>query len=133
MQPFGNTLVTMTLTGAQLERVLEAQWRRDGERVLFLQPSRGFTYAWSAERPPGARVVPGSMRIDGRPVRADARYRVTVNSFLAEGGDGFRIFREGRDRVGGPLDVDALAEFIRTRSNDARLEPDAQPRIRREP
>lgn len=133
MQPFGNTLVTMTLTGAQLERVLEAQWRRDGERVLFLQPSSGFTYAWSAERPLGARVVPGSMRIDGRPVRADARYRVTVNSFLAEGGDGFRIFREGRDRVGGPLDVDALAEFIRTRSNDARLEPDAQPRIRREP
>lgn len=133
MQPFGNTLVTMTLTGAQLERIIEAQWRRDGERVLFLQPSIGFTYAWSAERPHGARIVPGSLQLDGRPVRPDDRYRITVNSFLAAGGDGFRHFREGRDRVGGPLDIDALAEFIRARSVDAPLAPDPQPRIRRQP
>lgn len=133
MQPFGNTLVTMTLTGAQLERIVEAQWRRDGERVLFLQPSIGFTYAWSAERPHGARIVPGSMQLDGGPVRPDDRYRITVNSFLAAGGDGFRLFREGRDRVGGPLDIDALAEFIRSRSADAPLAPDPQPRIRRQP
>lgn len=133
MQPFGNTLVTMTLTGAQLERIIEAQWRRDGERVLFLQPSAGFGYAWSADGRRGARIVPGSMQLDGRPVRPDDRYRITVNSFLAAGGDGFRLFREGRDRVGGPLDIDALAEFIRTRSADAPLAPDPQARIRRQP
>lgn len=133
MQPFGNTLVTMTLTGAQLERVLEAQWRRDGERVLFLQPSAGFTYAWTDRGQRGARIVRGSMQLDGRPVRSEERYRVTVNSFLAAGGDGFRVFREGRDRVGGPLDIDALAEFIRARSADAPLAPDPQPRIRRQP
>lgn len=133
MQPFGNTLVTMTLTGAQLERIIEAQWRRDGERVLFLQPSIGFTYAWSAERQHGARIVPGSLQLHGRPVRPDDHYRITVNSFLAAGGDGFRHFREGRDRVGGPLDIDALAEFIRARSADAPLAPDPQPRIRRQP
>lgn len=133
MQPFGNTLVTMTLTGAQLERIIEAQWRPDGERVRFLQPSAGFTYAWSAGRRRGARIVPGSIRLDGRPIRPDDRYRVTVNSFLAAGGDGFRLFREGRDRVGGPLDIDALAEFIRTRSVDAPLAPDPQPRILGQP
>ncbi len=133
MQPFGNTLVTMTLTGAQLERIIEAQWRRDGERVLFLQPSVGFTYAWGADRPHGARIVPGSMRIDDRQVRPDGRYRVTVNSFLAAGGDGFRLFREGRDRVGGPLDIEALAAFIRARSADAPLAPDPRPRVRRQP
>jgi len=133
MQPFGNTLVTMTLTGAQLERILEAQWRRDADRVLFLQPSAGFTYAWSARGKRGARIVRGSMQLDGRPIRAEDRYRVTVNSFLAAGGDGFRVFREGRERVGGPLDIDALVEFIRARSADAPLAPDPQPRIHRQP
>ncbi|MFZ5541530.1 MAG: bifunctional metallophosphatase/5'-nucleotidase [Pseudomonadota bacterium] len=133
MQPFGNTLVTMTLTGAQIAAILEAQWRRDGKRVLFLQPSKGFTYAWRADGTRGARILPGSMQLDGRPLRPDERYRVTVNSFLAAGGDGFRLFREGRDRVGGPLDIDALADFIRARSADAPLAPDPQPRIRRQP
>ncbi len=133
MQPFGNTLVTMTLTGAQLERILEAQWRRDSERVVFLQPSAGFTYAWSAQGARGAHIVRGSMQLDGRPIAPNDRLRVTVNSFLAAGGDGFVLFREGRDRVGGPLDIDALAEFIRARSADAPLAPDPQPRIRRLP
>ncbi len=133
MQPFGNTLVTMTLTGAQIERILEAQWRSDGERVRFLQPSAGFVYAWSDHGGPGARVVPGSLQLDGRPIRPQDRLRVTVNSFLAAGGDGFRVFREGRERVGGPLDIDALAEFIRTQSAAAPLAPDPEPRIRRQP
>ncbi|MCX8113869.1 MAG: bifunctional metallophosphatase/5'-nucleotidase [Burkholderiaceae bacterium] len=132
MQPFGNTLVTMTLTGAQIEAILEAQWRRDGERVLFLQPSEGFTYAWRADGERGARIVKGSLMLDGRPIRPDDRFRVTVNSFLAAGGDGFRLFREGRARVGGPLDIDALADFVRSRSADAPLAPDPQPRIRRQ-
>jgi 5'-nucleotidase len=133
MQPFGNTLVTMTLTGAQIEAILEAQWRRDGERVLFLQPSEGFTYAWRADGERGARIVKGSIKLDGRPIGPDDRFRVTVNSFLAAGGDGFRVFREGRDRVGGPLDIDALADFVRSRSADAPLAPDPQPRIHRQP
>jgi len=133
MQPFGNTLVTMTLTGAQIETILEAQWRRDGERVLFLQPSEGFTYAWRADGERGARIVKGSLKLDGRPIRPDDRFRVTVNSFLAAGGDGFRVFREGRDRVGGPLDIDALADFVRSRSADAPLAPAPQLRIHRQP
>ena len=35
-------------------------------------------------------------------------YRVTVNSFLADGGDGFTILRDGTDRVGGGVDLDAF-------------------------
>ncbi|MFN3566936.1 MAG: 5'-nucleotidase C-terminal domain-containing protein, partial [Burkholderiaceae bacterium] len=90
-------------------------------------------YAWRSDGARGARIVPGSMQLDGRPIRPDERYRITVNSFLAAGGDGFRLFREGRDRIGGPLDIDALADFIRTGSADSPLAPDPQPRIRRQP
>jgi 5'-nucleotidase len=71
------------------------------------------------------------MRLDGRtPGPADA-VRVTVNSFLAAGGDGFRVLREGRDRVGGPLDLDAFTDYLRTESATRPLAPTTPPRIRR--
>jgi 5'-nucleotidase len=37
---------------------------------------------------------------------------VTVNSFLAEGGDGFDVLTEGTDRKGGGQDVDALIAYL---------------------
>jgi 5'-nucleotidase len=110
-QPFGNTLVTVTLTGAQLLEVLEQQWM--GSRPRILQPSANLHYSWSESAALGARVVPGSVRIDGRPVEATGRYRVTVNSFLAAGGDGFEAFTRGAERVGGPPDADALVDYLR--------------------
>ncbi len=110
-QPFGNTLVAMTLTGEQVLRVLETQWRSASDRVRVLQVA-GIAYAWDASRPRGRRVVRESVRVDGRPLDARAAYRVAVNSYLAEGGDGFAVFTEGTDRVGGPLDVEALERHI---------------------
>lgn len=129
MQPFGNSLVTLTLTGAQLRSLLEHQWSRRNERVRFLQPSRGFSYAWHADRPWGERVDPDSMRIDGRRIDPQSRVRVTVNSFLAAGGDGFGVLRDATDAIGGPLDVDALADYLRQASAAAPLAPDRRPRI----
>ncbi len=54
-----------------------------------------------------------------------------MNSFLADGGDGFRALREGRNRVGGPLDLDAFTEYLRTESATRPLAPTTPPRIRR--
>jgi 5'-nucleotidase len=112
VQPFANALVTMTLSGAQVLQLLEQQWadRNDGGRVL--QVSQGFGYVWDAARPPGRRVVPGSARLDGRPLDPAAAYRVTVNSYLADGGDRFPVLRQGTQRVTGPRDVDALEGFV---------------------
>jgi 5'-nucleotidase len=131
-QPFGNTLVTLTLTGAQLKQVLEQQWSATRpERARMLQPSRGFSYAWIASAPHGNRIIAESMRLDGRAIELVQSYRVTVNNFLADGGDGFRALREGTDKVGGPVDVDALTEYLRTTSSARPLAPDRAPRIRR--
>ncbi|MGH2819456.1 MAG: bifunctional metallophosphatase/5'-nucleotidase [Actinomycetota bacterium] len=110
VQPFGNSLVTMTLTGAQIERVLEQQFR-SGSQVI-LQVSRGFTYTWDAAGPVGDRVDPSTIETDGVTVDPNASYRVTVNNFLADGGDGFSVLREGTDRVGGPVDLDALEAYF---------------------
>lgn len=81
----------------------------------MLQVSQGLGYAWDAARPPGQRVVEDSLRLNGRPLAADARVRVTVNSFMAEGGDRFSVLREGSDRQTGASDLDALEAYLKTR------------------
>ena len=72
----------------------------------------GFTYSWDGGKAPGERVDPASLQLNGQPIEPDAAYRVTVNSFLADGGDGFSVLKEGVDRVTGPYDVNALAEYF---------------------
>ncbi|HEX8436459.1 bifunctional metallophosphatase/5'-nucleotidase [Archangium sp.] len=114
LQPFGNALVTMTLTGAQLRTLLEQQW--EGSHARVLQPSRGFSYTWKASAPLGQRVDPASPRLNGQPIDPAGRYRVTVNSFLASGGDGFRVLAEGTERRGGMVDVDALEAWLKSHS-----------------
>ena len=127
MQPFGNSLVVMTLTGEQLKALLEAQQRSATGQPTLLQPSEGFTYTWQSDAPRGERVR--DMRLLGEPVRADAAYRVTVNSFLAEGGDGFAILTAGTDRKGGGQDLDALTAYLAARERA----PVPSPRITRLP
>ncbi len=94
VQPFYNNLVTLSLTGAQILQVLEQQWLNQA-RPRILQVSKGFAYTWDSAKPAGQRVVPGSVTLDGKPLEATATYRVTVNSFLADGGDGFRHLQAG--------------------------------------
>jgi 5'-nucleotidase len=121
VQPFGNRLVTMTLSGAQIQSLLDMQL----ELGRLLQVSKGFTYRLVMLQP-GARpgVESGSIRIGGKPLDAKRKYRVTVNSFLAGGGDRFSVLREGTDRKEGPLDIEALAAYLSKVSSPAKpLEP----------
>ena len=128
-QPFGNSLVTMTLTGAELRQLLEQQWSATRERARILQPSAGLRYRWDDRRPIGNRV--DGIELNRRPLQPEDRVRVSVNSFLAAGGDGFRVLRDGRERVGGPLDIDAFTQFLRAESAAGPLAPDLTPRIQR--
>ncbi|TSC29359.1 bifunctional UDP-sugar hydrolase/5'-nucleotidase [Corallococcus sp. Z5C101001] len=118
VQPFGNSLVTLTLTGAQIERLLEQQWP-NASTTRILHPSAGFTYAFSASAPPGSKVDPASIRLNGTTVDPAANYRVTVNSFLAPGGDGFSVLTEGKAPLGGAVDTDALEAYLAARSTEA--------------
>ncbi len=113
IQPFYNNLVTMTLTGAQVLTLLEQQWKGQDERGRIMQVSKGFSYAWDAKRAVGERVVPGSVKLNGQPLDPAASYRVTVNGFMASGGDNFVILKQGKDVRTGIMDVDALEAFVR--------------------
>ena len=117
MQPFSNTLVVKTMTGAQIKALLEQQFDNGGVgRTRILQVSSGFTYSYNASRPAGSRVDAASIKINGTTVAPEARYRVTMNSFLAFGGDNFTVFNQGTDQLGGEVDVDALVAYFAANS-----------------
>ena len=111
VQPFANSLVALSLTGQQIKDVLEQQWTgANSSRARILQPSRGFTYSWDNAVAAGNRVT--NMRLDGNAINLTATYRLTVNSFLADGGDGFTTLLAGSNRLGGAQDIDALISFL---------------------
>jgi len=115
VQPFANILQTITLTGAQLDAVLEQQQKSADVQPTWLQVSSTLNYTWTTSAAPGSKV--SDITIDGQPVDPAASYRVTVNNFLAAGGDGFSVFAEGTDLAGGPIDLDAFVEYLEDNPN----------------
>lgn len=121
-QPFRNRLVTMTLTGSQLKDMLEQQWL-DPKRPRILQVSNGFSYTWDAAKPFGERVMADKMTLNGRPIEAGSGYRVTLNDYLAVGGDGFAVAKQGTSPQYGGYDADALFAFFRAHGPIGPLPP----------
>jgi len=109
VQPFGNVLVTETLTGAQLKAVLE-QGLDDNGPNQGLAPSANVRFTVDLRRPVGSRVT--GLLVAGKPVEDGARYRVTVNNFLALGGDTFTMLADKPDAVIGMTDLDAMRAWI---------------------
>ncbi|MEU1686159.1 bifunctional metallophosphatase/5'-nucleotidase [Micromonospora sp. NPDC005707] len=120
VQPFANNLVTLDLTGAQLYCMLEQQFTT--AKVLYASSTVHYvvdvngTTAPAASPCTGTRVVRGSLTINGTPVTDTATYRVTVNNFLAGGGDGFSVLTGGTNAVTGLIDLDAFTAYLTEKS-----------------
>jgi 5'-nucleotidase len=115
VQPFNNLVATLTLTGQQIKNVLEQQFVGFGGQTVqrILQPSATFTYTYTVSAAPGSKV--SNMKLNGVDIDLAASYRVTMNDFLANGGDGFTNFTAGTDRATAPgFDVDALVAYLGT-------------------
>ena len=108
------------LTGAQIEHILEQQSpstrrRRPADvarQFQILQPSAGFTYTWNGTGPAGKRVDPATITLNGYAIDPPATYRVTMNNFLATGGDDFPALTLGTNVVAGPDDLIALVDYL---------------------
>jgi 5'-nucleotidase len=112
VQPFANTLVNMDLTGAQLKTVLEQQWQPTGAARPFLRLgiSEGFTYTYDPAAPAGSHIT--QMWLDGVAIEPTGTYSVTVNSFLATGGDNFaELARGANKRDTGQVDLEAMVDY----------------------
>ena len=122
VQPFGNSLVTKTFTGQQIYDLLEQQWGADQAYARILQVSEGFSYQHTFDTTPasfaaqkgGSHVCDGSVKLHGVAIDKLASYRVTMNSFLASGGDNFTVFSQGNAQLGGALDLDAMQQYFAT-------------------
>lgn len=126
VQPFGNSLVTLTLTAKDLKDVLEEQFAgchgQSATATRFMLPSAGFKYTWDGSKACDARIsnvtltsASGTETIvdaNGVVVNPAKTYRVTVNNFMADGGDGYSTFLKGTDRLGGAQDIDALVSYM---------------------
>ena len=113
VQPFGNSLVTKTMTGDEIHRVLEQQFGGCGGQTApkTLQISSTLKY----ESIPGAATCAakvGRIWVSGVLVNSTDTFRVTMNNFIATGGDGFTVFNEGTDALGGAQDIDALKDYF---------------------
>jgi len=114
-QPFRNQLVTLTLTGMQIKDLLEQQWL-DPKRPRILQVSKGFYYEWDAAKLYGEHVVADRMSLNGQQIDPATSYRVTVNNYLALGGDGFAVLKQGTAPRFGIYDIDALYAYFQANS-----------------
>ena len=118
VQPFSNILTTMTLTGAQIDTVLEQQFTVNSgssignARTTILQVSDGFTYTWDASAPGGSKVDPSSIKLNGVTLNPASSYTFTVNNFLATGGDDFPALTLGTNLITGADDLVALEAYL---------------------
>jgi 5'-nucleotidase len=113
LQPFGNSLVVLEMSGADLRRLLEQQFSDATPATVkqsVLIPSDGFTFSFDRSKPIGQRVT--AMALRGQPIDPAASYRVTVNNFLASGGDGFSVLSTARPVADAGPDLDALEAWI---------------------
>jgi 5'-nucleotidase len=115
VQPFGNSLVTKTMTGDMIRRLLQQQFQNCGGTAplegRILQISSSFKY----EQIPAAAACTdkiGKMWVNDAEVTPTDSFRVTMNNFLASGGDGFTVFKEGTSALGGAQDIDAFVQYF---------------------
>lgn len=120
--PFVNNLWTTTLTGAQFKTLLEQQWQTkvDGTPItdrpyLALGVSKNVSFTYDPSRPLGDRIT--SIVVNSGPIDPAKDYRVGTFSFLATGGDNFRIFKDGKNtKDSGLIDRDGWFDYIKKNS-----------------
>jgi 5'-nucleotidase len=114
VQPFANTLVTETLTGAQLKKVLEEQWQPSGASRPFLKlgVSKALTYTYDPTAAAGSRIT--HVFLNGTEVKDADTHKVVVNSFLASGGDNFTTLGLGSGKAdSGKIDLQSMVDYFK--------------------
>ncbi|HEY3781116.1 MAG TPA: bifunctional metallophosphatase/5'-nucleotidase [Fimbriimonadaceae bacterium] len=125
VQPFGNTLVEMDLTGDQLKQVLEYSIDATaGGKGRCVQVSKGFHFTFDTSKPEGSRLTGADL--NGTPLDGATTYKVMLNNFCANGGDGFTMLASstGKRLDTGMIDIDAFVDYLKNHTSA----PDDGPR-----
>ena len=112
VQPFGNSLGVVEITGEQLKQALEQQWKPGGERaMLALGLSKNVQYAYDPDAEQGKRIT--YVSVNGKPLDPSKKYRVAGSSFLLNGGDSFDAFKGGKFQDAGQMDIDVFNRYLK--------------------
>ncbi|MBC1944022.1 LPXTG cell wall anchor domain-containing protein [Listeria booriae] len=112
VQPFGNILQVVELTGADIVEALNQQY--DESEKYFLQVS-GLTYTYTKNDAGEKRVV-DVKKEDGTKLDESATYRVVINDFLFGGGDSFSAFTKGKQVDVIDPDTDTFINYIQSQT-----------------
>ncbi len=131
VQPFNNYLTTVDITGAQLVTLLQEQYSgANATTAKVLQISAGLRYTTDNSKTGADKIVVSSITVGGAPLDQSATYRITVNNFLAGGGDGFPVLLQATNPLVGELDIDAFTQYLTANSTPATpIAPPAANRI----
>ncbi|MBT2289010.1 bifunctional 2',3'-cyclic-nucleotide 2'-phosphodiesterase/3'-nucleotidase [Paenibacillus albidus] len=113
VQPFGNTLVKLTLTGAQIKTLLEQQWnvKADGTADIKTLQISGLKYTANMYLPVAERISSLTLT-DGTPINPNQNYTAVVNNFMAAGGDNYKVLTQASKSLAGPIDLDVFYNYI---------------------
>ncbi len=113
IQPFGNTLVKLTLTGAQIKTLLQQQWnvKADGTPDIKTLQISGLKYTANMYLPVAERIASLTLS-NGTPINATQKYTAVVNNFMAAGGDNYKVLTEASASLAGPIDLDVFYDYI---------------------
>lgn len=110
VQPFGNELIAVRLSGEQILRLLNQQW--DGQPNQRILKCSGIRYTWDAAQPDDQKVLLTEVFVNGDPLDPGASYTLAINNFLADGGHNYRVLQEVGERTPGPTDLEALVSYV---------------------
>ncbi|OWR28903.1 hypothetical protein CDO73_16980 [Saccharibacillus sp. O23] len=113
IQPFGNTLVKLSLTGAQVKQLLQQQWgtNADGTPNTKTLQISGLKYSADLNKPVAERVT-SLTTVDGTAIDPAKTYTAVVNNFMAAGGDNYKILTEASSSLAGPIDLDVFYKYV---------------------
>jgi 5'-nucleotidase len=125
VQPFGNLIVKVSLTGAEVLRLLEEQWSgAHAATPRFLRPS-GLRYVFDFRRTPGHRIV-AAWDADNHPLDPSRRYSVAASDFLVGGGDFYPVLAGTSGASEVMTDIAALEAYVRRAPGPVRFELDGR-------
>lgn len=130
INPFGSIVCKVEVDGRTLLAALNHGVSRLGESVGQFPQVSGITFAVDAAAPPGDRVR--DARVNGQPLDPNRRYTIAVLDYVLEGGDGYRMFEQGKVLVGpdsGDVLVSVLERFVRAAAG-GEIGPQVEGRIR---
>lgn len=110
IQPFGNTLVKLEVTGSDMRAIINSQFSSYGPDVSIA----GFSYIWDSTKGSFGEVIDMYLP-DGSKIDPDKTYTVTVNNYMyPHSSDKYRIAELGENPVQGPEDLQATVEFVKS-------------------